>query len=131
MPGGNHALGCLLAAVNALRNSDPAIGVARQGQARQAGHQPVDAGDAGEMADMVLGHAGRPAGNIANQRFTSGSKQLAQFPEDQSSQAFVVEPRKLRLARPADKCTEQHLAGRRRPGNLTLPKLMARIERPS
>ncbi len=61
---GGYLSGGRCAAGDALGNADAVVGVAGKGEITVACGELSDARDAREMADVILGHRGRPAGNV-------------------------------------------------------------------
>ena len=122
--------GGLFAAVDALGDADAVVGVAGEGQRGVAGGELFDAGDAVEVADVVLGHRARPAGDVGPERVRRvgpagrrvlGGRVLARSASGRSaSSGCSAPPTKTRMRTPS--------AGER-PGNFWLAKLAAMMRR--
>ena len=57
-----------------------------------------DAGDAGEMADVVLRHRGRPAGDVGDERIACDLQQVAQFVEGDAAEFVIGQVELVRAA---------------------------------
>ena len=75
-----------------------------------------DAGDAVEVADVVLRHRARPAGDVGEQRLAGDLKQVGQFVDGKAAEFGVGQVEQLGLQRAADEDADQHGVGRRAAG---------------
>src|SRR6266576_3726757 len=75
----HHALGRLLAAFDAIRNADAAIGVAGQREMRDCRGPRFDLPHQLQMPYVILGHHPGPTRYLAKFRFAAETDQLAEL----------------------------------------------------
>ena len=69
-----------------------------------------------QMADQILGHGVRIAGNQAEERGGLDPQQGGKLPADRVLHLVIVHLKQLGLQGPADKGTQQDVVGRGTPG---------------
>src|SRR5690242_6226479 len=87
----------LLAAVDAKRNSDAAVGVASKSETRNGRGSFFDLPYEVKMANVILRHHAGPAGDVKELRLAGKAKQLGQLTKHNSSDFFVVQLAQLGL----------------------------------
>src|SRR3954451_21821544 len=103
--------GCL-AGGDALRNSDAAIGIPRKSECWNRGDKLLDLSDSVQVADVVLRHRARPAGDVHCNRQTCDMQQLPQFIQNNAPKVCIGQFEKRRLQRASDEDSNQHIISR-------------------
>ena len=106
-------LGGGLAAGDALGDADAAIGVAGERECGNAGDKLLDAGNSVQVADVVLRHRARPAGDVGDERHAGDLQEFGQFVVSDAAEFGVGQVEQLGLQRAADEDADQDVVGRR------------------
>ena len=114
-PAFGDPFGGSLAARDALRHTDAAIRVARQREVFVGCHEFLDACDAGQMADVVLRHRARPAGDVGHHRFAGRVQQIGKLFSRNSYEILIGQFEQLGLHGAPNKDANQNMVRRRGP----------------